>query len=88
MLGGTTNEGVTRTMTSAYEPVTINKDGTRIVIETQNEETRERRQLIFEQARNGWRLSICVPGVGPMLLSSAQAGVLAYALRAAARGDG
>lgn len=69
-----------------YEPVTVNKDGS-VVIETQNLDTRERRQLLFKKAPGGWELSICVPGVGPMPISYAQANVLAYALRAARGGD-
>lgn len=68
-----------------YDPVVVNKDGS-VVIETQNSETRERRQLIFKKASHGWDLHICYPGVGPMMLTYAQANVLAYALRAAQGG--
>jgi hypothetical protein len=69
-----------------YEPVTVNKDGS-VVIETENAETRERRQLIFKRAPGGWEIHICYPGCGPMPLSFAQANVLAYALRAARGGE-
>lgn len=70
-----------------FEPVTVNKDGS-VVIETENSETRERRQLIFQRAAGGWVINICYPGCGPMPLTYAQANVLAYALRAAKGGDG
>jgi hypothetical protein len=68
------------------EPVTVNKDGS-VVIETENSETRERRQLIFKKAPGGWMLHVCYLGVGPMPISFAQANVLAYALRAARGGE-
>lgn len=69
-----------------FEPVTVNKDGS-VVIETENSETRERRQLIFQRTAGGWVINICYPGCGPMPLTYAQANVLAYALRAAKGGD-
>jgi hypothetical protein len=68
------------------EPVAVNKDGS-VVIETENSETRERRQLIFKKAPDGWILHVCYPGVGPLPISFAQANVLAYALRAARGGE-
>lgn len=68
------------------EPVTVNKDGS-IVIETENSETRERRQLIFKKAPGGWMLHVCYLGVGPMPISFAQANVLARVLRAARGGE-
>jgi hypothetical protein len=68
------------------EPVTVRKDGS-VVIETENSETRERRQLIFLKAPGGWEIHICYPGCGPMPLSFAQANVLARVLRAARGGD-
>lgn len=87
MPGGNTNEDNERgTHMAAYEPITISERGDRVVIESFNLDTRERRQLIFKKAPGGWELHICYPGVGPIPISFAQANGLAYVLRAA-RGD-
>jgi hypothetical protein len=73
---------------NGVDPVTVNKDGS-VIIQTVAQETGERRQLIFTKIVNKdtgvlirWELSTCQPGVGTMPISTEQAAVLAYALRA------
>ena len=62
------------------DPVTINDNGDRIVVETTYADA-TRCQMIFRRDGGGWRITLCHPGVPEILLPAATATSLAYGLR-------